>query len=625
MAAGSSSHKNFRKALAAIKDSTSVGMAKVNSEYKALTVSILKATNHVEVLPKEKHIRSILGAVSGSRPRADVAYCLHTLMKRLAKTSTWAVALKTLIVIHRALREVDESFCEELIYFNRSRGHVLSLFHFNDGSTPAAWYYSAWIRAYALYLEECLECFRVLKYDFHRDHSRAKKMDVSSLFEHLPALQKLLYRLLNCQPVGAAQYNSIILYALSIVALESVRLYVAITDGVLILVHKVSVVSIYYFHHKSLAMVPTIYIRQFFEMPYQDAVIALEIYRKAMQQAHSMSEFFDTCKRLDFGRGQKYVTIEQLPASFLADMEEYINNARDTVRPPSAVCMYYYSNVLKSLGHQYQAEDKSDDAPRLLEAPEANLEIDPNQTDADKGSKPSADSRTGTNPAAPLIPDLMSWDELSQDTTENSSLNTTPPGPDGDSNSWESMLLAETISDESSVTENTRAALNILDRYVLDSLYNTPKTPSNPSEHHMQNISANPFEGDTYNQMYCDQSLTMKPSFMQADDQHHIYGYMQIAGMTQPVEDPQQEHSTMADYDDSMNVPGMTQQESSSYSLFIGHDYMQMSEVSRPESPMQEHEQAGGHEDSPPNPFRNPFEDQYFAPEDGATRTTTTN
>lgn len=34
MAAGSSSQKNFRKALGAIKDSTSVGMAKVNSDYK---------------------------------------------------------------------------------------------------------------------------------------------------------------------------------------------------------------------------------------------------------------------------------------------------------------------------------------------------------------------------------------------------------------------------------------------------------------------------------------------------------------------------------------------------------------------------------------------------------------
>ena len=29
----------------------------------------------------------------------------------------------------------------------------------------AAWDYSAWVRTYALFLEERLECFRVLKYD----------------------------------------------------------------------------------------------------------------------------------------------------------------------------------------------------------------------------------------------------------------------------------------------------------------------------------------------------------------------------------------------------------------------------------------------------------------------------
>ena len=32
-----------------------------------------------------------------------------------------------------------------------------------------AWDYSAWVRTYALFLEERLECFRVLKYDVELD------------------------------------------------------------------------------------------------------------------------------------------------------------------------------------------------------------------------------------------------------------------------------------------------------------------------------------------------------------------------------------------------------------------------------------------------------------------------
>lgn len=46
------------------------------------------------------------------------------------------VALKTLIVIHRALREVDQTFHEEVINYSRSRSHMLNMSHFKDDSSP---------------------------------------------------------------------------------------------------------------------------------------------------------------------------------------------------------------------------------------------------------------------------------------------------------------------------------------------------------------------------------------------------------------------------------------------------------------------------------------------------------
>ncbi|RVW27510.1 putative clathrin assembly protein [Vitis vinifera] len=81
---GGGTQKSLRKALGAIKDSTTVGLAKVNSDYKELDIAIVKATNHVERPAKEKHIRA-------TRPRADVAYCIHALARRLSKTHNWAV------------------------------------------------------------------------------------------------------------------------------------------------------------------------------------------------------------------------------------------------------------------------------------------------------------------------------------------------------------------------------------------------------------------------------------------------------------------------------------------------------------------------------------------------------
>ena len=36
---------------------------------------------------------AIFSAISATRPRADVAYCIHALARRLSKTHNWAVCV----------------------------------------------------------------------------------------------------------------------------------------------------------------------------------------------------------------------------------------------------------------------------------------------------------------------------------------------------------------------------------------------------------------------------------------------------------------------------------------------------------------------------------------------------
>ncbi|TYI88554.1 hypothetical protein E1A91_D04G218600v1 [Gossypium mustelinum] len=313
--------QTWRKAYGALKDTTKVGLAHVNSDFADLDVAIVKATNHVECPPKERHLRKIFVATSMFRPRADVAYCIHALSRRLAKTRNWTVALKTLIVIHRALREGDPTFREELLNFSQRAG-ILQISNFKDDSSPIAWDCSAWVRTYALFLEERLECYSILKYDIEaerlprpvlgqdKDYSRTTELDNEELLEQLPALQQLLYRLIGCLPEGAAVANYVIQYALALVLKESFKIYCAINAGIINLVDK------------------------FFEMPRHEAVKALDIYRRAGQQANSLSDFYEVCKGLELARNFQFPVLREPPQSFLATMEEYIREAPRVVTVP---------------------------------------------------------------------------------------------------------------------------------------------------------------------------------------------------------------------------------------------------------------------------------------------------
>lgn len=98
--------------------------------FQELDIAIVKATNHVERPSNERYIRggyhrwlvvpcfdifdgflstqkafnklhpyyaAIFMAISATRPRADVAYCIHALARRLSRTHNWAVLFLLLI------------------------------------------------------------------------------------------------------------------------------------------------------------------------------------------------------------------------------------------------------------------------------------------------------------------------------------------------------------------------------------------------------------------------------------------------------------------------------------------------------------------------------------------------
>ncbi|GJM87262.1 hypothetical protein PR202_ga03199 [Eleusine coracana subsp. coracana] len=378
----------IRKYVGALKDTTTVSLAKVNSDYKELDIAIVKATNHVENPSKEKYIRDIFYHLSAGRPRADVAYCIRALGRRLSKTRNWAVALKTLIVIHRALREVDPTFREELISYGRSSSHMLNLSYFKDDSSAQAWDYSAWV------------------------------------------------------------------------ALESVRIQTAIYDGILNLVDK------------------------FFEMQRDDAIRALDIYKRAINQAEQLSEFYELCKSIHIGRGERLLKIEQPPASFVATMEEYVSNA------PLASTVPRKQGVLAI---EYKRKPEVEE-PSMLPPPAS-------------GPPPAAEPESEPEPVKEVLPtdeptDLLGMNESTPDTSEtidqknalalaivrqdNAPKAPAPSSTENVATSWELALVTAPSSSGNGATSSKLAGG--LDLLTLDSLYNEAHRRA------QQNVSYNPWE-----------------------------------------------------------------------------------------------------------------------------------
>ncbi|TYI13985.1 hypothetical protein ES332_A08G096300v1 [Gossypium tomentosum] len=298
----------LRKAYGVLKDKTKIGLAKFNSNFKELDITIIKATNHIESPPKERHVGKIFAATSVSRPQTDIAYCVQALAKRLSKTRSWIVATKILIVIHRTLREGDPTFRDELLNYAH-RGNFLQISNFKDDSS-----HFVWVKTYVIFLEERLDCFRVLQYDIEAERltklasggsskGQSRRKSTEELIEQLPALQQLLSRLIGCQPEGAASDIYLIQYALALVLKESFKIYCAINDGIMNLIDV------------------------FFRMSQDDAIKALEIYKRAGQQVEELAEFYEYCKGLELAKNFQFPTLRQPPPSFLATMEEYVKEA----------------------------------------------------------------------------------------------------------------------------------------------------------------------------------------------------------------------------------------------------------------------------------------------------------
>ncbi|KAF8389127.1 hypothetical protein HHK36_025813 [Tetracentron sinense] len=350
----------IRKAIGAVKDQTSIGIAKVASNISPdLEVAIVKATSHDDDPADEKYIREILNLTSYSR--GYVNFCVATVSKRLGKTRDWIVALKALILVHRLLADGDPVFQQEILYATRRGTRLLNMSDFRDEAHSNSWDHSAFIRTYALYLDQRLECMmyerkqsggddrieqrddrwrpqrRPHEYDYgefreesygiprrsrsHGDMSESagrddrkavtpvRDMNSERVLGKIIQLQRLLDRFLACRPTGTAKNNRMILVALYPVVRESFQIYADICEVLAVLLDR------------------------FFDMEYPDCLKVLEAYASSAKQIDELVAFYGWCKDTGVARSSEYPEVQRITDTLLETLEEFM---RDRARKPKS-------------------------------------------------------------------------------------------------------------------------------------------------------------------------------------------------------------------------------------------------------------------------------------------------
>ncbi|KAG2330843.1 hypothetical protein Bca4012_019584 [Brassica carinata] len=337
----------LRRAIGAVKDQTSVGLAKVGGRSSSLTeleVAIVKATRHDEYPAEEKYVREILSLTSYSRNY--VSACVSILSRRLNRTKNWSVALKTLILIQRMLTQGDKAYEEEIFFATRRGTRLLNMSDFRDADGSDSWDYSAFVRTYALYLDERLD-FRMQRRkgknvdcggdsddsgdeedDDHRENktdnrSRAlvvktkpvTEMKTEKIFVRVQHLQQLFDRFLACRPTGNAKNNRVVLVALYPIVKDSFQIYFNITEIMGVLIDR------------------------FMELDVHDSIKVYDIFSRVSKQLDELDPFHGWCKKMGVARSSEYPELEKITKKKLDIMDEFIRDksllAAQALKSPS--------------------------------------------------------------------------------------------------------------------------------------------------------------------------------------------------------------------------------------------------------------------------------------------------
>lgn len=305
----------LRKAIGAVKDQTSISLAKVTNAAN-LEVTILKATTHDKNPIEERYVNEIVNIVSSNKVYA--AACAQSIGKRIGKTRNWVVALKSLMIVLRIFQDGDPYFPREVFHAMKRGAKILNLSGFKDDSNSSPWDYTAFIRTFALYLDERLDCFLTGKLQtrftyhnrFHEKNLRHKlshepgirDMKPTMVLDKITYWQKLLDRAIGTRPTGSARNNRLVQISLYAIVQESFILYKDISDGLAVVLDS------------------------FFHLPLSACVTAFNACAKSYKQFDELSAFYSFCAGIGVGRSYEYPSVQKVSEELMETLQAFLKD-----------------------------------------------------------------------------------------------------------------------------------------------------------------------------------------------------------------------------------------------------------------------------------------------------------
>ncbi|XP_022642942.1 clathrin coat assembly protein AP180-like [Vigna radiata var. radiata] len=249
----------LRKAIGAVKDQTSISLAKVTHAAN-LDVIILKATTHDKNPIEEREV--------------------FREMKRGAK--------------------------------------ILNLSGFKDDSNSSPWDYTAFVRLFALYLDERLDCFLTGKLQrrfkhhnrFHQMNQVTKKSNEPCIKDMKPIMvldrishwQRLLDRAICIKPTGSARTNRLVQISVYAIVQESFDLYRDISDGL------------------------GVVLDNFFHLPFWACAETFNASVKSCKQFDDLSAFYSFCVSIGIGRSYDYPRVQKVSEELMETLHDFFRD-----------------------------------------------------------------------------------------------------------------------------------------------------------------------------------------------------------------------------------------------------------------------------------------------------------